>query len=309
MKKLIACLALLYMSVSVKAQLLGSINLDPKVFPASSSCDLLVNKAISGSVVVVRQSYQVKNKKNGKVYGRHGGKEFGQHFSIGVKTENGLVITNAAMTPWAEDDAYKKIEKDYDAFISFTEIREIVQEGESTYSQCPLAVDSNQPQGLWLAQTKNFKNNLLELDLENGKKDGWIMWYTMKKAPNVEPNSPVNIQSITKKIELADSVTIVDVEAPSDGDIVLGGIYVCPTYYGGGHVIYKLVGMTILDNGKWHLNAPFASFSPVKNSQDENVKDKAPEEQDIINEEKQEEEEDVELTPIDQDKKKKKSKK
>ena len=274
-----------------------------------SAGQIITENAVSGSVVVVKQSYQVKNKKNGKVYGRHGGKEFGQHFSIGVKTENGLVITNAAMTPWAEDDAYKKIEKDYDAFISLTEIREIGKEGKPTYTQCPLEVDSNQPQGLWLAQTKDCKENLLEIDYENGEKEGWIMWYAIKKAPNIDPNSPINIQSITKKVELIGSVTTMDVEALSTGDIVLGGIYVCPTYLGGGHVTYKLVGILVLENGKWLLNAPFAGFSPVKKSKDNNEKDKPSEEQEIINDEKQEEKENVELTPIDQDKKKKKSKK
>ena len=50
----------------------------------------IVEKALDGSIVVLNQYYQVKNKKTGKVYGRGGRTEFGNQYLLVLKQNTEL---------------------------------------------------------------------------------------------------------------------------------------------------------------------------------------------------------------------------
>lgn len=266
----------------------------------------ITNKAIKGSVVVVRQSYQVKNKKSGKVFGRNGKKMFGQDYSIGVKTEAGLVLTDAALKPWEDDSAFKKVEKEYDPVISLTEIRDIESDGQVNFTQSPLNFDSNQPQGLWVAQFGTPDTNAMEIDVEEGSKGGWLIWYTADKPLTGTADDSFSIQAVGKKITFTADVTEVDIEPPVSAHTILGAIYISPSYPGGGHVTYRLVGMAVKNGSQWKLRTPFVSFTFEKSSLSQPIgqHNQQTEEQQIGG--IQQEDVDVELTPIAQDKKKKK---
>ena len=286
-------------SISVNAQLLGSVDLDPKNFPVSVSSDSMVTRAIQGSVVIVRQSYQVKNQKTGKVYGRNGRKDFGHFYSIGVKTEAGLVLTDGALKPWLYDTAFKKLGEDYEAVISLTEVREV---NNSKFNQCPLQMGRQQPEGLWVANAGDVASNSMEIDQEEGKKDGWLIWFVTKKDLDTKADTKISTQSVNKKIEVNNGSYSLDVDVPVSNDLVLGGIYVCPVYLGGGHVAYRLVGVTVKEGMQWKLHTPFMEYFFEKSSACQQHQQDEP----IAVEEEQEQEQEVELTPINQDKKKKK---
>ena len=291
----------LFASQSVNAQLLGSIELDPKNFPQSTSCDNVVKNAINGSIVVVKQSYQVKHKKNGKVYGRNGRKDFGHYYSIGVKTEAGLVLTDGALKPWLYDSAFKKVEQEYEPVISLTEVRDVESDGQTKFSQYPLKMTRQQPEGLWIANAENMDSNAMEIDQEEGEKDGWLIWFTAKKDLDANPEIGITIQTINKKMGIKAGSEDFDINAPEGGDLLLGGIYVCPTYLGGGHVVYRLVGMTAKEEKQWKLRAPFMEYFFERDQADQQQQDEP-----AVEEAEQEQE--VELTPIAQDKKKKNKK-
>lgn len=294
------------LSVSVNAQLLGSIDLDPKAFPTNETSATIVNKALNGSMVVVKQSYQVKSKKNGKVYGRDGRKEFGEGYTIGVKTDAGLVLTDEALKPWADDNAYKKIENNYEPFISLTEVREIRNNEKTKFVLCPLQLGQQQPKGLWIANTAGIAPNAMEIDTEEGKKDGWLIWFMTKENIGKDPTVEVVSRVINKDIDV--NGADIDVEAPSDGKAVLGGVYVCPHYLGGGHVSYQLVGVVVKEGKQWKLRTPFVGYAYKKATSVDTTMQEGNSEDDEIKEQ-QPEEENVELTPIAQDKQEKKKNK
>lgn len=253
----------------------------------------IAEKAINGSVIVVKQSYQVKNRDNGKTYGQNGRSDFGHNYSIGVKTDAGLVLTDGALKPWLYDDAYKKVEDKYDPIISLTEIREIEVTEQTKFTQCPLHIGRQQPEGLWIANTNNFAQNAIEIDTQGGEKDGCIVWFVSSKNLDDIPNSSITVQVINKKIDVKGGEEIA-IDAPSGGNQILGGIYICPSYPGGGYVKYKLVGSIVYSDGNWLLRTPFEGLSIQKKQQDYE-----PEE---LNSEPVE----VELTPIEENKKGKK---
>ena len=266
----------------------------------------ITEKAICGSAVIIKQSYQVKHKKNGKVFGRDGRKEFGCSYSIGVKSDAGLILTDIALKPWLDDNAFKKVEDSYEPLISLTEIREIRNGEKTKFAQCPLQLGREQPIGMWIAKAGDVAPNAMEIDIEEGKKDGWLIWFTVKGDLEKDPSAIVSLQSINKSIEVNGGD--IDIDAPADEKAVLGGIYVCPFYFGGGHVAYRLVGMVVKEDKQWKLRTPFIGYTYEKtatsqtSSQEEvNVGDEVKEEQ--------QEEKNVELTPIAEDKQKKKKNK
>lgn len=303
MKKIVfTTLVALIVSITSNAQLLGSLKLDPKNIATQLTPDTLIKSALRGSVVVVRQSYQVKNKKNEKVFGRNGRKDFGHNYSISVKTENGLTLTTGALKPWMYDNAFKKVENEYEPIISLTEVRDVETTGKPVFSQCPLRINlQKEEEGLWMANVADMQPNAMEIDTDEGDKDGWIIWYIAKQNLDDQESANIALQINAKKLNVQIGGRY-DIDVPSDGDLVLGGIYVCPQYKGGGHVSFRLVGIMTLDEGSWKLSTPFAGLfidqhaSEVK--QEEQIE--APQAELI--------EEDVELTPVGDEKKKKNKK-
>lgn len=302
-KEFVATFVALLVSISANSQLLGSLKLDPKNITSQPSPDTLIRKAIHGSVVIIRQSYQVKNKKNGKVFGRNGRKDFGHNYSIGVKTENGLTLTTGALYPWQYDSAFKKIENDYEPIISLTEVRDVEIDGRNQFSQYPLRINlQRQEVGLWMANAEDMPTNAMEIDIEEGEKDGWIIWYTAKQKVDDKETTDIDIQITNKKINIQ-SGEVTEVDAPTGNNLVLGGIYVTPQFNGGGHIVLRLTGLVVRDENKWELRTPFVGMlfeqRDSENRQEEQV---------AIPQETPKEE-NVDLTPVGSDTKEKKSKK
>ena len=274
---------------------------EAQVFVKSTG-QIITENAIIGSPVILKQSYQVKNKKTGKVYGRDGRKDFGHYYSIGVKTATGLVLTDAALKPWLYDSAFKKVEQDYDPVISLTEVLEIGNKERQEFYQCPLQMGRQQPEGMWIANENAADPNAMEIDKEAGSKDGWLLWFVSKKSLDDVSEFSIDIQSISKKIEVNNGNGDMEVEAPNENDLILGGIYVCPAFLGGGHIAYRLVGLTFKDDKQWKLRTPFVGYSFDKQQVEES-------QQEVPTETAEEEpEDDVMLTPVESGKSKKKEK-
>ena len=291
-------LLLLFISTKLFAQLeIGSL---------TTSGQKITENAVKGSVSVIKQSYQVKNKKTGKIYGRSGRKDFGHSFSIAIKSEHGFLLTEKGLKPWLYDESFKKVENDYEPVISMTEIREIST--ESKFIQCPMKIQSQQPvEGIWIANIADSLNtDKLEIDNENGVKDGWLIWFYSPKDSKADELGAVSLQSVNKKIDVKDDKSI-DIDEPANSNHVLGGVYVCPYFIGGGHIVYKFVGMVVKIENKWKLQIPFVGMSHENSSVEP---DEKPQEEPNVEEPAQEkDDQDIDLTPVEQPKDKKKGKK
>lgn len=271
-----------------------------------SSGQVILEKAIYSSMIVVKQSYQVKHLKTGKIYGRSGRKEFGHSFSIAVKSEAGFILTEEGLKPWLYDESFKKVENDYEPVISMTEIRGI--NTDSKFMQCPMKIKGQQPaEGIWIANiVDSLNDNKLEIDNEDGLKDGWLIWFYSPKDSKADELGAVSLQSFNKKIDIRKGISI-DIDEPTNKNQVLGGIYVCPYFIGGGHVVYKLVGMAMKIENKWKLQIPFVGISHENSSVEP---DEKPQEEPNVEEPAQEkDDQDIDLTPVEQPKDKKKGKK
>lgn len=256
---------------------------------------IITENAIEGSVVIIKQSYQVKDKKSGKIYGRFGRNDFGQVFSIGVKSNVGLVVSEPALKPWLYDDAYMKVEENYEPIISLTEIRNIEKDLEVKFKQNPLQIKQQQPDGLWIASADY---DGMALDDEEGSKDGWLIWYSAQNELSLNPESEVSIQTINKQIEVKSSGNDIEIDAPVNSEKIIGGIYVRPVFRGGGHVDYILVGMAVTDGTKWKLRTPFVGYVYDKDKADSEEKEQQEQAANADANADIKSEEDIKLTPI-----------
>ena len=296
MKKFLILFVLYVVAIPVSAQLkMGK-----------TSGQEITEMAIAGDMVLIKQSYQVKNKKTGKIYGRSGRKDFGHSFSIAIKSEHGFLLTEKGLKPWLYDDSFKKVESEYEPVISLTEVRGL--NAEAKFVQCPMKVQSQQPaEGIWIANIADSLNtDKLEIDNENGVKDGWLIWFYSPKDSKADELGAVSLQSVNKKIDVKDDKSI-DIDEPANSNHVLGGVYVCPYFIGGGHIVYKFVGMVVKIENKWKLQIPFVGMSHENSSVEP---DEKPQEEPNVEEPAQEkDDQDIDLTPVEQPKDKKKGKK
>lgn len=287
MKKFILIIGLFLMSIPT----IGQISI------GKSMGQIITEKAVEECFVVVKQSYQLKDKKTGKTFGKNGRSDFGHSYSLGVKTCMGLVITDDVLKPWTIDKDFKKVGDAYEPIISLTEVRPLVGKEKLSYVQCPLHIGSNQPDGLWIASTGNNEPNSMEIDSSSGKKEGWIVWLTAKQSLEDNPDASFTLQTLSKEVEVNENKDL-EIESFNSNDYILGGVYVCPVYSGGGHVSFQLVGVMIKENDKWKLRTSFIGMATdvpsISNNQGVNGLDSN--------------EEDLNLTPIEQDKKKSKNK-
>lgn len=267
-----------------------------------STGQTIAENAVKGCAVIVKQAYQLKDDKTGKAYGRHGKNEFGCNYTIGVKTNKGLIITDNAIRPWNDDSNYKKINGNYTPVISRTEVRDFSVSEKSEFKQQPLKLAANQPHGLYIARTDDSTPSGMEIDYTSGKKKGWLIWYESEKNINEDPNSSISINSINNEMEFKEGQTEYEIDTPTNEKDVIGGIYVCPQFRGNGQINFCLVGIIALSDGKWKLTAPFAS-------EEESFKEK-PEISEVKEDTSQDD--DPGLTPVDtptkKDKKNKKNK-
>ena len=286
MKKVICVIVVLLYVITLNAQIY-----------VKSTGQAMVEKAVEESFVVVKQSYQLKDKKTGKIFGKNGRSDFGHSYSLGVKTCMGLVITDDALKPWNTDKDFKKVGDSYEPIISLTEARPLVGKEKLSYVQCPLHIGSTQPDGLWIADTGKNEPNSMEIDNSSGKKEGWIVWLTAKQSLEDNPDVSFTLQTLSKEIEVNENKDL-EIDSFNSNDYILGGVYVCPVYSGGGHVSFQLVGMTIKDGDKWKLRTSFVGMAIDAPSTSTN--------QGVDGSDNNEE--DLNLTPIEQEKKKSKNK-
>lgn len=273
------------------------VNSNAQIFVKSTG-QSITEDAVKGCIVVVKQAYQLREDKTGKTYGRNSKNEFGCNFTIGVKTNQGLVVTDNALKPWNDDANYKKVSSGYTPFISRTETRNI-SESEGTFKQQPLKMTGKQPEGLYIAQTDDSVPSGMEIDYTSGNKKGWLIWIESKKSMMEDLNTSISINSISKEMEFKNGQVEYAIDAPANEKNVIGGIYVCPQFPGNGQVNFCLVGIITLSDGKWKLTAPFTTA------------DESSEEETKISEVKEnemQEDDELDLTPVDAPTKKKNKK-
>lgn len=267
-----------------------------------SSGQEMVEAVIKNGFFISKQSFQIYDKKTGKLFGLNGKDEFGTQYSLGIKTTNGYILTDKAIRPWKYNSLYAKYEEKYAPnpyFSSYTALGKNAQYADLSITG-PTALNDSL---LYLFNSETFEKKGITIDTSKGEKDGWLIWVAVDKGMDFEQSASVSLSSAKRTVEIEDNMKAIDIETPKYlSDSIIGGIFVVPQYAEIGTITFRLCGVIVPNNENWQLICPFAGMkigdkTAAKDVPKEKVGGGAGDEDDVYG-----------LTPV-KDKKAKKNKK
>ena len=259
MKKIIIIAALLA-TVTCVAQ-----RQDAAGFPllrGGNTDNQIIQTMMKPAFVLIDQGYRVKDSA-GAVYSGKGKECFGNVYSIGLRTRNGLFLSREAIAPWEYDPAYEE----YSPYYAPVNYRTIWR---------PLADTTQRVQ--WSADTRLdtllsgtlFCNNGdtvgIEIDEVKGTVSGYMVWVMSRDSLNLDS---LTLEVVQEKITAGEAATVEInlpmvnkfkglIDAQSAGYVV-GGAFVVPDYTALGTLTLKVAGMAVKVDGKWVLATHLSS--------------------------------------------------
>lgn len=255
----------------------------------------LMENAVKSGFFVSRQSFQIRDKETGELFGLNGKKEFGVQYSIGIKILDGFLMTDKAIRPWLYNAKFGKYSDKYDPVLYQSDCSELKK--TLIYETLNLDPDAQEvlvDTLLYTYRSKSFDGKGFLLDMEKGEKEGWVVWIVQKSSADFEKSVDVNYIIYQKNLKVESQGQIFDIEKPYEDQEVLGGIYVVPVYREIGIVEFRLCGIIVPQHeNSWILCCPFVERGNISTEKGSGVDEKKKDEQ-------------SELTPINSNKKSKK---
>lgn len=224
-----------------------------------------VESAVKQGAFIVKQSFQVKSKDSGEIYGYKGEKFFGIQYSVGVMIDGGeVLITGRAAEPWAYDSNYIKYKEEYDGIMYTSEFA--LLSDVSTYDTLTISdgnvvalVDGE----VYHAVSPTFGGKGLVVDPELGEKNGWVVWVYTKGGTDVAEGATVECSAYRLSVNVEKKGQKIDIEKPESVGNVIGGFYVVPSFSKVGTIEFHICGMLTDSDSKWQICTPFVGYSPL----------------------------------------------
>lgn len=217
--------------------------------------EALVEDAVKEGFVLVGTQYQLKEKATGNLYGRGGRNYYGELYSLGYLFPCGCILAKESLRPWDKDPAFEKYRKNekYIPVLMDTITLKTANRGAS-HINCLIRGISNVPNtrlsnvSLELSGHSGFP-----LNQELGQLSGWFVWCMIPKDGQIGRETEFSFTSLYRTIEIKDTMSI-PVEAPKNGEKLLGGIFVVPKVDSLGKITLYTKGILCkISNDKWGL--------------------------------------------------------
>lgn len=269
--------------------LAGVLNLCGQDFMGIVAGDNLIKKINAKSIVVIEQSYQLKDAK-GRVYGIDNQPEFGKVYSLGFVTEQGFVVDDKVIHPWNYDSNYDEYRnnRDYGVVWSSTAIKPF---GGNDFSkiECGQKDYEDLSNGRFML---SCETDGLVLSDTTGKVDGWMVWIMHPSQTEIDKDLDFNVYvAYSQSVDVKSNDFVV--YPPQNTQMAIGGIFIVPSITAIGSVTFELCGVAYKENSDWKL------FSVVQEKK--KVDEKKPEAKDKEND-KDKPKKGGKLTPVDKKK-------
>lgn len=225
----------------------------------------LVEDAIKDATFITRQSFQIKDKASGDLYGLNGKQEFGVEYSLGVKIPDGIVLTDKAVRPWNYNAKFSKYKGKYEPvpyLSSATEITKAPQYDSLSYEQdkAVALVDTV----LYKASSNTYGGKGIALDGSAGEKSGWIVWVSTPKETDFEKEISHEYTIYKKSVNVEEDKKSAPIDVPDMEQTIIGALYVVPTFPRIGVIEFRLCGVAVPDGKGWKLCFPFLGMKDSK---------------------------------------------
>jgi hypothetical protein len=228
----------------------------------------LIRMAVDSSLCIVRQDYNLKDKK-GDEYGRDGKGYFGRKYTLGIISENKIWTENSINTPW-DSDKYFELYKKNDTIntqLSDVAFRRIFNHEYILNTQKSESYDSS---GVVTFKT-NFKESV-NLSKGNKGKNGWLVIVHSKEDLNKNEKSLIDytIYNPSPQFQVNSMEGLIK-KMPVKENII-GGIYFT-TVIKLGEIKFQAAGVLKNKGNEWYILAFPQNeivndnlLTPIKNS-------------------------------------------
>lgn len=246
MKKFLVLLSFLWCSCYSHGQLFA---------PRNVALDW-IEKAVTPALFIFNQSYQIRDKKTGELYGRYGHQEFGGLSSLGIQISQGIILTDKALTPWIYDQNFKKYKDKYEPVLFKSTYKRLDSTTETPLELSNVSEITLQDSILHEFSLTEFHNEGLVIDTVAGRKEGWVVIITNDSIRN--NSARYSCQIIKKEFEIKPEVSKFEVDVLHSSNSVVGGLYLVPSVSKMGVLEFRLGGVLVNKNTKWEIICPFA---------------------------------------------------
>ncbi|MBR5167054.1 MAG: hypothetical protein IKW86_03170 [Salinivirgaceae bacterium] len=250
MKKITATLAAMAIVAVSQAQIQSAEN-------------KLIAESAGGSLLVVEQTYKVKDRNAELYYGFKGSNIFGRTFSVAVRLKNGLCYTDAFVRPWVGDANYAQYETGYLPVYAGAQFKYVADSALRGFPFDSVGCRRTESPLVYTTTKTPFNSQGLEPDSLTGAKRGWLLWVVSDDTVHRTDSLVIDVRACN--ITASDTMLYHKVNQPNRQMIlsskkysnVLGGIFVTPRHTALGEVQFMLTGVLVEKDGLWQLVTPF----------------------------------------------------
>ena len=261
MKKIVILSIVFIQSICVNAQF--------RLDMFSSSEQQLVQSVVSNSLLIIEQSYQLRDTVSNQLFGRNNRPEFGKIRGIGVKSTAGYILGKQLMTPWMLDANCTRYLNEYKGVLSKTTAFELT-DTVSPAHELPISIMASQNTKVCCVNdTTVFHGKGFETR-RNHDINGWMIWITSRSGLNdLKEGDRINYIIYKKEFELTPDSVLYKVTPPTTDETILGGIYITQAIPQIGMMQFYLDGFLYNEANEW--NMVLTNFEETLNVQNAQV--------------------------------------
>ena len=213
----------------------------------------IIEDAVIDGLLLVRQEYQLEDTVSLKRYTWNNRPEFGSALSFCVLTENGYVISSAALKPWEQDSKFGKYKDSaYRPVLTDTWYKSAASKDFRKAGCIGTADPEFLADSAWTFVKDTIFGDGFAVDTTSGEKDGWLVWLTASNEESVESDS-LTTMTYRHKLTVYSGQDAYEIPSPSSSRHIIGGIYVEPEYPGIGKMELHLVGIVVKTGENWQM--------------------------------------------------------
>ncbi len=223
----------------------------------------LVTESVGGSLLVVEQTYKVKDRNAELYYGLDGRNEFGKSLSIAVRLNGGLCYTSQFVAPWLTDPNYQRYKAGYLPIYAGAQFKYVADSALRGFPFDSTGCKKTESDMVYLTAKTPFDAQGLEPDTVAGNKQGWLLWVVSNDTVNRTDSLIIEARSCN--ITVSDTMLFHKANQPKYQVVisskpytnVLGGVFVTPQFSAIGNVKFMLTGIIVKKDNEWKLVTPF----------------------------------------------------
>lgn len=246
MKSKIVAAMLIYSSLAM-AQL--PVDLNSLI---SSPSQIMIEKAVGSGIILIREGYQLQDKKSKQFYGRNNQEEFGSSFSFGVLTCIGVIGLQDMVEPWKGDPNINSYKDKYIPVVSDFRYKSIADSASVKHLEFDTKnVETlNESHGIKVFRKKMEGRGLL-FNQSGNYSDGWLVTLHADKPKDLEANLMINVQK--NNVEIKSDQDLYPLKDVTLEDDVVGGVFLNPQSNQIGQIELCLSGILVKKDTKWNL--------------------------------------------------------